>query len=85
MNVAEHILSWAENSQPDWRRLKEVCTRGDFIRSQGQAIAAANLASTVASHMIEAGNLSRMDLEPADILDAAKLFLSWKPEPENSL
>ena len=85
ISTAEHMLSWAENSQPHWRRLKEVCTRGDFIRSQGQAIAAANLASTVASHMIEAGDLSRMDLEPADILDAAKLFLSWKPEPENSL
>lgn len=84
MTNAEHILSWTENSQPHWRRLKEVCTPGNFIRPQGQAIAAANLATTVASHMIEAGDLSRMELEPDDILDAAKLFLSWKPEPENS-
>lgn len=83
MTNAEHILSWTENSQPHWHRLKEVCTPGNFIRPQGQAIAAANLATTVASHMIEAGDLSRMELEPADILDAAKLFLSWKPEPEN--
>lgn len=84
MTNAEHILSWTENSQPHWHRLKEVCTPGNFIRPQGQAIAAANLATTVASHMIEAGDLSRMELEPDDILDAAKLFLSWKPEPENS-
>ena len=81
MTNAEHMLSWAENSQAHWRKLKEVCTPGNFIRVQGQAAAAHNLASEVASAMIIAGDLSRMELEPADILEAAKLFLAWKPEP----
>lgn len=31
--------------------------------------------------MIAAGDLSRMSLEAADILDAAKLFIEWKAEP----
>lgn len=31
--------------------------------------------------MIEVHDLSRMELEASDILEAAKLFLAWKAEP----
>lgn len=79
--TAEHILIWCESSQPHWKRLKEVSVPGNFIRPQGQAAAAFNLAVNVAGKMIEVHDLSHMELEASDILEAAKLFLAWKAEP----
>lgn len=78
MNAAEHILTWAENSAPHYRNLQRVSVPGNFQSVHMQASAAFNLATLTARDMTKAGDLSRMELEAADILEAAKLFIAWE-------
>jgi hypothetical protein len=79
MTNAEHILSWAENSAPHWRRMKEL-RPGEFNVSRQLAYAAFQLASDTAQAMIRGGYLSRMDLEAGDLLDAARRMLEWRAD-----
>ncbi len=74
MTNAEHILNWCENSQPHWKRLCAM-KPGHFTTVREQAYAAFVLASDTSKAMICAGDLSRMELQPADILGAAVLML----------
>lgn len=78
MTTAEHILSWAENSQPHWLKLKQVAAPGEFLSERGRAYSALNLATETVCAMLRGGDLARSDYEAADILDAAKLMLSWE-------
>lgn len=81
MTTAEHILAWAENSAPHHRNLQRVSVPGNFLSVHMQASAAFNLATSTAAAMCRAGDLSRMELEAADILEAAKLFIAWERVP----
>lgn len=77
---ADHILNWAENSQPHWRRLKEIAVPGNFQRESGRALAAFNLALRTVDDMVRGGDISRNEYSAADILKAASLILEWMPE-----
>lgn len=77
---ADHILSWAENSQRHWRRLKEIAIPGNFQRESGRALAAFNLAIRTVDDMVRGGDISRNEYSAADILKAASLMLDWRSE-----
>lgn len=80
MTNAEHILSWCENSQPHWRRLQALVP-GASMTPREHAYKAFLLAADTAKAMICAGDLSRMSLEPGDILAAALLMLEAQKVP----
>ena len=77
---AEHALQWAVNSAPHYKRLCYVARPGNFMLPRQQAYEAFQLASDTLQAMIRAGDLAHANLEPVDILDAAKLILEWRPE-----
>lgn len=74
MTRAEHIVTWAECSAPHARRLKALVP-GASQTPREFAYKAFLLAADTAKDMICAGDLSRMALEPADILDAARIMI----------
>lgn len=74
MENAEHILNWCENSQPHWRRLNGLVP-GNYTTAREHAYEAFKLAGDVAALMVRGGDLSRMDLDAADILKAAALMI----------
>jgi hypothetical protein len=80
MTNAEHILSWCENSQPHWKRLRAM-RPGHYTTVREHAYAAFVLASDTAKAMICAGDLSRMELQSADILGAAVLMIEAQQVP----
>lgn len=80
MTRAEHIVAWAECSAPHARRLKALVP-GASQTPREHAYKAFLLAADTSKAMICAGDLSRMDLEPGDILTAALLMLESQKVP----
>lgn len=76
MAPSSHILEWAHNSQPHYRRLKGL-QPGNFLRESGRALAAMNLALHTVEDMVRCNEISRNEYSAADILGAAQLMLGW--------
>ncbi len=78
MTTAEHVLTWAENSAPHYRQLQRASTPGNYHSVHMQASALFNLAALTVRDMCKAGDLSRQEVETADILQAALLMGEWE-------
>lgn len=82
---AEHILAWIESSKPENDRLLDIhrrrqagCADG-FIRSSGAATAALNLVVSAYGQMCSGGD-ALGDYSALNLLEAARLVISWEPE-----
>lgn len=79
MTTAEHIVRWAENSQPHWRRLRELSSR-EYLREGNAAQCALTLALQTVEAMVAAGALERNGATRLDLVETARLMLKWREE-----
>lgn len=81
MSIAEHVISWAENSASHYRKMQRLSVPGFFMTEHARASAAYNFASQTIVDMCRAGDLQRSEVRAMDILVAAGLALAWRVEP----
>lgn len=78
MSPAEHIMEWAHNSQPLYRRMRDLAR--DNSTQPAKALKALSIATDARYEMVRGGEISRDEYSAMDILDAAKLILGWRGE-----
>lgn len=86
MSPESHIFEWAYNSQPLWKRMKDLQRRMEpgaldcYLTPTGNAAGAFSIACASVAEMIRGGEISRDEYSARDILAAAILILGWSGE-----
>lgn len=73
---SEHILNWAINSRPHYKRLVRLSVPGNFISAVDRSSYAMSLALQTYCDM----RPDRSDYSESDILRAALAMIEWKVE-----